>query len=473
MGRCSVASPPGPAALAPPTAAWPTAVAGVLAAPGLPQAPGLGGCSPLAASLPPGLFRASLQLQAMPRVPGCSCCRPPVPLWLGAPWACPELRVRGDPGEVGRVGEGDIAPALLGVFGTSGLQALFGRPDATGARRLRCGGLNHVFMVAHAGRLAKCTRPRDEHFSEAREAERLRRDAPLLAGDVHAVAPIAAFVCRESTPALGSRTPCEVVVFEHLEGCRSLGELLRMFERTHPTGPLQSTAACAAHQKCGACGHVGPLRSLLAHQSARLSRRFQAMHGRRHGDLKADNVLLDRRGVPKLVDFLSPFCQSCDREEFLGSTDSLHPVVNEMRGAFDHLWHVEARHAEVLAQTPGCMLSPGEAFCNQQLMEALEQLSVLRQSQPLFGPVPSLLRNVGLAPWPAAAAAPSAAVALERAPAHFPGRPRLMVAREAVGSTWPAGGGSGSSTRSASSSSGGSRSSSHSSHGSRHASYRL
>lgn len=304
--------------------------------------------------------------------------------------------MHGDPGEVGCVSDSELASALQRVFGAEGLRALFGRADAEGARRLNSGGLNHVFMVALAGRLAKCTRPRSMHLSEAREAERLLREAPGLASDVHTVFPLAAFLCRERMPVASGPQPCEVVVFEHLEGCRSLGDLLRMYERTHPVGALRGVAPCPQHRHSGACEHIAQLRSLVAQQAARLNWRFQAMHGRRHGDFKADNVLLDRRGVLRLADFLSPFCTSCDKDEFLGSTDSVHPAINEMRGAFDCAWQAEAQRAEVLARVPGCLIAPEEAFHNVQLLEALERLTAARQSQSLFGPVPSLLSNIGM-----------------------------------------------------------------------------
>lgn len=304
--------------------------------------------------------------------------------------------MHGDPAEVGRVSDGEVGLVLQRIFGREGLLALFGRPDAAGAQRLSVGGLNHLFLVAHAGRLVKCTRPRSACLSEAREAERLRREAPALAVDVHAVFPLASFLCREPPLLQTGLPPCEVVVFEHLDGCRPLGDLLRLFERTHPMGALRTTAPCAQHRSGQTCDHIAPLRSLVAQQAARLNWRFQAMHRRRHGDFKADNVLLDRRGMPRLADFLSPFCRSCDREEFLSSTDSTHPIVNEMRSAFSLAWQAEAQHAEALGRSPGCAVSHEEAFHNAQLMEALEHLNAARQSQSIFGPMPSLLANIGL-----------------------------------------------------------------------------
>uniref|UniRef100_A0A7S4UN51 Protein kinase domain-containing protein n=1 Tax=Alexandrium monilatum TaxID=311494 RepID=A0A7S4UN51_9DINO len=379
----------------------------------------------------------------------CLCCKPPAPVaWPGA-GTCPasrELHVHGDPGQVGRVSDFEVGPALHRVFGSEGLRVLFGRADAAGARRLSCGGLNHLFLVAHAGRVVKCTRPRSACLSEAREAARLRRDAPALASDVHAVFPLAAFLCREPpTQQRGAGPPCEVAVFEHLEGCRSLGDLLRMFERSHPVGALRTLAPCTQHRNGQACEHVAPLRSLVARQAARLNWRFQALHGRRHGDFKADNVLLDRRGVPRLADFLSPFCRSCDREEFLGSTDSAHPAVMEMRGAFGCAWQSEAPRADALARAPGCLVAPEEALRNARLLEALEQLSAARQSQSIFGPVPSLLSNIGML-VPGMAPAPPGA-----RPPPWSAEPAVLATRSEAPTE---GGSSGSSSRSASGSSG-------------------
>lgn len=310
------------------------------------------------------------------------------------PHASCELPVYGDPADIGAVADADVGPALQRIFGSHGLRALFGRPDVVGARRLACGGLNHLFLVAHAGRLAKCTRPRSLCLSEAREAERLRRDVPSMAADAHLVFPLATFRCRG--PQVGGMPQCEIIIFEHLEGCRSLGDILRMFERTHPMGALKCAAPCLQHRNGHVCEHVAPLRMLVVRQTLRLIKRFQALHGRRHGDFKAENVLLDRRGVPRLVDFLSPFCRSCDREEFIASTDSAHPIINEMRGAFGSLWHAESQRADALTPSLGCSVSQEEAFHNLQLMEALEQLCTVQQSQNIFGPVPSLLGQIGI-----------------------------------------------------------------------------
>jgi len=337
-------------------------------------------------------------------MPQCSCCKLPAASsgsWCSGGFVqarpCPELPVFGDPSDISQVEDADVVSALMRVFGRHGIHKLFGCPDATGARRINCGGLNHIFMVAHRGRLVKCMRPRKAHFSEAQESERLRRDAPKLALDAHAIFPSAVFQCREQTNAMG-RMPCEVLVFEYLEGCRTVGDVLRMFERTHPTGLLQSTASCQAHRGGGTCEHAGPLRALVGQQAIRLNRRFQALHGRRHGDFKADNILLDRRGVPRLADFLSPYCQSCDREEFLSSIESQHPVVQEMKGSLSCAWRSEAARIEKCGAplAPTCAITPGEAMCNAQLMESLERLNSMRQSQPLFGPMPSLLQNIGL-----------------------------------------------------------------------------
>merc|ERR1711879_905758 len=103
-----------------------------------------------------------------------------------------------------------------------------------------------------------------------------------------------------------------------------------MYERTHAVGMLQNSSPCVAHRELGVCEHVHWLSSLLVQQVPLLNRRFQAMHGRRHGDFKANNVLVERGGTPRLADFLSAFCRSCDRNEFLGSIPSMHPAVRDM-----------------------------------------------------------------------------------------------------------------------------------------------
>mmetsp|Transcript_37203 Transcript_37203/g.93295 ORF Transcript_37203/g.93295 Transcript_37203/m.93295 type:complete len:608 (-) Transcript_37203:144-1967(-) len=365
-------------------------------------------CASPEASPPPavaGMFCVNLDFShvALDRPP-CSCCQPVT--GAGAPprqAPCPVLAIHGDPNQLANADDHQVAPLLQRLFGAEGLFAIFGRADVGGARLIRGGGMNHVFMVAHAGRLVKCVRPQSEHFSESQEAERLRVEAPGLAADNHAVFPLATFRCRPSSP-LWSQHTCEIVVFEYLENCRSLRDLIRMFERTHPTGALQSTAACPAHRNSGSCEHSLPLQALVVQQVVRLGLRFQVLYGRRHGDLKADNVLIDRRGVPRLADFLSPFCKTCDREEFLNSITSANPAIQAVRGAFDGAWQGEAQRvgeAAVRWRHGASPVEPGEAARNAQLMEALETLLAASQSNSLFGPMPSLLNGFGIpAPTP-------------------------------------------------------------------------
>jgi len=112
---------------------------------------------------------------------------------------------------------------------------------------------------------------------------------------------------------------------------------------------------------------------LAVNQAVRVNTRFHAKYGRRHGDFKADNILLDREGVPKLVDFFSPFCRSCDRDQFRESTFSAHPVVQDIRGALAASWHDEARRASALAAAE-LVIDADEASCNMWLLQELKLL---------------------------------------------------------------------------------------------------
>jgi len=168
-------------------------------------------------------------------------------------------------------------------------------------------------------------------------------------------------------------------------------------------GVLQHTATCAEYRACGTCQHVPLLQSLVVQQSARLSARFQALHGRRHGDFKTDNILLDRGGVPKLADFLTPFCRSCDRREFVTSASANHHVVQEMQVAFERAWSEETVRSSTFVFPGVSALEPGEREGNARLMEALEQLVSASQANSvfsassqgsLFGPVPDLLGSL-------------------------------------------------------------------------------
>jgi len=328
----------------------------------------------------------------------CRCCRPVPPACvptggLGEHGGnSPSLQLGSAAEEVAQVEASCVPAALLQLLGREGLQAVFGGSSASaqGAKRLCCGGCNHVFMVELNGRLAKCIRSRSSgrQLSEVLEAEMLLHSAPGLPSDRYALFPKATFLCQDSTGNL-----CEILVFEYLESCQSIGELIRTFERTHPCGILQQGAACTEHREsCGrsppggllGCRHVKALRSLVS-QAARLCRRFQALHGRRHGDFKADNVLVDRQGLPRLADFLSPYCRSCDREEFLGSLQGTHPVIHELRRVFDSEWLKNVGTAPVTSEA---------TLSNAWLVGELQQLLELSLEQPLFGPLPDLLRGL-------------------------------------------------------------------------------
>ncbi|CAE7209718.1 unnamed protein product, partial [Symbiodinium natans] len=237
------------------------------------------------------------------------------------------LQLVGDLEEVVDAAEHDLPAAVTRTFGSDGIKTLFGRSSAEGIRRLRCSGFNHVFMLELGGKLMKCIRPHGGaggQFSEALEAERLRRSSPSLCKDPQVIFPEAFFICQDHA---SSAFICEVLVFEYLPTCQSVADVWKSYERTHPCGVRQQASACSAHRADAEvrCEHTKALRSLVR-QVALLGRHFQAIHGRRHGDFKADNVLIDRHGRLHLADFLSPFCVSCDREEFCNSLQSQHPL---------------------------------------------------------------------------------------------------------------------------------------------------
>ncbi|CAJ1431718.1 unnamed protein product [Effrenium voratum] len=276
----------------------------------------------------------------------CTCCLAPEECrWESMPplASAKTLGLAGDVEQVIRAPPGELATSLVNVFGSAGVKAIFGR-SAEGARRLQCSGFNHVFMIELGGKLAKCIRPHGGaggNFSEVLEAQRLRKVFPTMPQDPQVLFPDKAFLCKDRTGLL----VCEVLVFEYLSNCQSVADLWRSFERTHPCGVRRCAAACAEHRADERdevqCEHARALRALVR-QAAQLARRFQETHGRRHGDLKADNVLVDRRGRLRVSDFLSPFCVACDREEFCSSIRSGHPLSQELQKAFEEEWHNSA-----------------------------------------------------------------------------------------------------------------------------------
>mmetsp|Transcript_28205 Transcript_28205/g.51904 ORF Transcript_28205/g.51904 Transcript_28205/m.51904 type:complete len:709 (+) Transcript_28205:92-2218(+) len=348
----------------------------------------------------------------------CNCCPPLAEIACNRrdAWAQVQtLSVLADPCEVSNTAV-NIETALLSVFGENGLESLFGCRDPSGAKRIAQGGMNHLFMVAHNGLLAKCMKPPNTWASEAAEAGNLLAAHPKLAEDVHALAPIAAFVCQ-AAPGSGAaatmQTPTasgseeasyEVLVFKYLDGCRPLDEVLQIFQRTHACGVLQSTAICVDFQRNGTCDHIPLLRHLLVSELPKLCRRFHALYGRRHGDFKVGNVMLERSGNLRLADFLSPFCRNCDLEEFLASTKCLHNVVMEMRDAFHEEWvsaekvtsgkgWQQSQQADYFSRSG---LDQRDVDVNLKLLNALDELNAARvaSGNSFFGPMPSLLDSI-------------------------------------------------------------------------------
>lgn len=332
-------------------------------------------------------------------VGSCGCCKRAVDLGRAyvtadhrPPCACHLIDVREDLAASFKAGaKGDhssVAGVLRRAFREESLRKLFGHNSIQDAILLNCGGMNHVFMVVVGKLLAKCTRPKSAAFSECLEAERLRSSAQGFEKDPHAVFPRATFLCKEA----GKPSPegrCEILLFDLLEGCVSLADLVRSFERSHQLGVLQSTAQCEMFRARGDCDHVALLRSLVVRQAVCLGRRFQALYGRRHGDFKADNVLLDSSGRARLADFLSPFCRSCDRDEFMTSLQTMHPTIQEMRSAFEQSWRQTPCEGADLWEPCRPILNECLAG-NLRLIEELGQMAQERKGKSIFGPMPSI-----------------------------------------------------------------------------------
>lgn len=299
------------------------------------------------------------------------------------------LRLVGDLQEVIDSGDDDLPAAMERTFGPDGITAMFGRRSAEGITRLRCSGFNHVLMLSLGGKLVKCIRPHGGaggQFSEVLEADRLTRSSPSLAKDPQVLFPEAFFLCQDTASAF----TCEVLVFEYLPRCQSVADVWSKFERTHPCGLRHQASPCpvhrAEHSEVGPvrCEHAKALRSLVR-QAALLGRRFQALHGRRHGDFKADNVLIDQHGRLRLADFLSPFCVSCDRGEFCTSLQSQHPSCQELQAAFNQEWQAASKIYRCEDMVTGQ---------NVWLMAELDKLQEAFSQQPLFGPLPDLLQSI-------------------------------------------------------------------------------
>lgn len=198
--------------------------------------------------------------------------------------------------------------------------------------------------------------------------------------------PLASFVCQPALEELHAdltSQPFEIMVFDYLEGCQNLGELIRVFEKTHPNGTLRCSAACPEHRSGQPCRHAQQMRSLMSQQVPFLNKRFQALFNRRHGDLKADNVMIERNGNVRLGDFLNPFCTSCDLDEFMRSTVSTNPLMAEIREGFAQTWQAMSPNVPAQANRPA--LGPNETSQNVDLMHALAAMSTSGPaSYPMF-----------------------------------------------------------------------------------------
>lgn len=307
--------------------------------------------------------------------PICMCCGPsgirqgrP----LGEAEYLPEIVVNKNPIDSR---EDSLDADLLAAFGAEGLQILFERSDAHGIERVGEGGLNHALMVALGNRLIKFTHVTPGR-SEACEAQRLLREIPEMASDPHIACPLGAYRCRMN----GASFPCELTMYPFHAATKTVTDIILLFECTHPPEPMRRSSPCLEYRQGTSCKHMQQICSLVK-QVAGINRLFQKRYGRRHGDFKANNVLVDSQGRLVLVDLLNDSLVTCDREEFTRSLGKAHPFVSELQQYFQQACEWWSSQPEPSFSSECCdnelldgRQQEGEPESNMDLIRSLEGL---------------------------------------------------------------------------------------------------
>jgi len=197
-------------------------------------------------------------------------------------------------------------------------------------------GLNHEFIATSTKHLVKLIVPVGglQASGEAHEMEFIRKNYPLISEDPSVCFPKKCFRLLTG----GGHPPVyDAVALEYHAGAMSIREITQIFERA-PMEEKQNMHAA--------------MYSLVGEQVPRVLRNYQLRHLRKHGDGKADNILVTKSGSIVLCDIGSTFNDSlkpCDRDEYLRSLPTLDKQLTEMKRRFDDVFRCQQ---EIVPPTP-------------------------------------------------------------------------------------------------------------------------
>eukprot|EP00927_Polykrikos_kofoidii_P050299 TRINITY_DN44209_c0_g1_i1.p1 TRINITY_DN44209_c0_g1~~TRINITY_DN44209_c0_g1_i1.p1 ORF type:complete len:374 (-),score=52.13 TRINITY_DN44209_c0_g1_i1:125-1246(-) len=333
----------------------------------------------------------------------CRCCGPmpqaPVGFHMAAQ-LLPELWLAEDPACMPTASAESVAARLHTALGHVNLHLLLGSDAWTAARAAESptGNISLVFAtkVLRVIPTDSCCGFR----SEALDVAWLCQTHPSAIVDRHLSLPLAGAVLRRRTG-----TPYEALVHARPEGSVPLDDVFRAFAAAHSEAARRgvddgfgTTACCCPEFRAsGACGHAQALRSLVL-QAARLSRRFQARYGRRHGRFHADAILVRADGTLTVEGPAGHSRTSCDLDDFVYSLRAiLSPeCASQLTVAFSKAWGaLMAMSPCIVGDVPAAL--PEERRANAELLAALRSLapSLLEPGGCLLGGGGGLHSNGG------------------------------------------------------------------------------
>eukprot|EP00397_Hematodinium_sp_SG-2012_P006909 GEMP01006946.1.p1 GENE.GEMP01006946.1~~GEMP01006946.1.p1 ORF type:complete len:701 (+),score=136.13 GEMP01006946.1:257-2359(+) len=258
----------------------------------------------------------------------------------------------------------NFAQELWDAFGEDVVEKIFDEEGILPAQ-VKClanAGLNHEFIAISTKHLVKLIVPSGpSQAGEAHEMEFLRKYHPAIAEDPSVCFPKKCFRLLTG----GNPAVYDVVALEYHEGAMSVREITQIFERAPKDDKNRLFV---------------DMYNLVGEQVPRVLRRYQNRHLRKHGDGKADNILVTSKGRIVMCDMGSTFNDSlkpCDRDEYLRSIPTLDAQLAEMKRRFDEVFRNTQEVPDV---------SPEEELPQQQrnayVLQEIRKLLAAQKSGP-------------------------------------------------------------------------------------------
>jgi len=206
--------------------------------------------------------------------------------------------------------------------------------------RINSAGLNHVFVARVRSWFVKVVQFESSANSEAQQMAYLIQNYPKLMEDTTLLFPSG--WCR----VVAGSVSYDVLVYRYVDG-KNVRDLVFAYEQLKDQ-ELEKK--------------LWPSMVSLFRSTAKILRRYQTSHGRKHGDAKADNFMVTVDGSILLCDHGVNVLARCDKSEFLRSLLTSDPQLKmEFSSAFEeNLGEIVDSSAEIRELL--CQLCPTEGW---------------------------------------------------------------------------------------------------------------